>query len=68
MNKRKLTLDYSKITNIKVDGIHTWDYPDFVDAYIADATYDGRPMTEEELDVINEDSSFVYECVTEKLY
>jgi len=49
MNK----LDYSKIDNIKVDGIDYSDYPDFCDAYIASADYDGRAMTDEELDLLN---------------
>lgn len=65
----KLTaLDYSKIEDIEVDGINTRDYPDFCDAYIASATYKGREMTESELDRLNEDSSFVYDCVQERLY
>jgi len=59
MNK----LDYSKIDNIKVDGIDYSDYPDFADAYIASADYDGRAMTDEELDLLNEDSDFVYSAL-----
>lgn len=61
-------LDYSKIEDIEVDGIDTKDYPDFCDAYIASALYKGRKMTESELERLNEDSAFVYECVLEKLY
>jgi hypothetical protein len=59
MNK----LDYSKIDNIKVDGIDYSDYPDFCDAYIASADYDGRAMTDEELDLLNEDYDFVYSAL-----
>ncbi len=66
---RHLTrLDYSKIDSIEVDGIDTRDYPDFCDAYISYAEYKGKPMTDAQLDRLNEDSSFVYECVQEKLY
>jgi hypothetical protein len=62
-----------KFVDIEVDGIDYGDAPDFCDAYICSATAvleDGttRYATEEELYELNEDSSFVYECVTEKLY
>ena len=40
-------MDESKITNVVLDGIDTNDYPDFADAYIVSADYDGREMTEE---------------------
>lgn len=61
-------LDYSKIDDIEVDGIDTRDYPDFCDAYIAYATYKGKPMSESQLERLNQDSDFVYQCVTNKLY
>ena len=61
-------MDYSKIINIKVDGIDFNDYPDFCDAFIASADYDGKPMTDEQLDEINEDTEFVYECVQNYLF
>lgn len=61
-------LDYKKIDNVQVDGIDTNDYPDFCDAYILDADYDGVPMTEEQLNEINEDRDFVYECVQNYLF
>lgn len=63
-----MKLDYNKITNIVVENIKDWDYPDFVDAYISSADYDGREMTEDELNTLNEDSNFVYEQVLEYLY
>lgn len=61
-------MDYSKITNIEVDGIDFNDYPDFVDAYIYSAEYNGVEMTEEQLDELNEDSEFVHDCVYNQLY
>ena len=60
-------IDYKKITNIEIEGIDTNDYPDFVDAFISSADYEGVAMTEGELDEINEDGSFVYECVIDKV-
>ena len=64
----ELKLDYSKISDVEVDGIDTRDYPDFCDALIVSAFYNGRPMTDEELDEINECYDFVYECVQNHLY
>jgi len=61
-------MDYSKIDNIEMDNVHTWDYPDFTDAFISSADYDGVPMTDEQLEEINEDFSFRNECVENYLY
>tara|TARA_R110000823_G_scaffold315684_1_gene449688 strand:+ start:4152 stop:4343 length:192 start_codon:yes stop_codon:yes gene_type:complete len=58
-----MKIDFSKITNIEVDGIDTKDYPDFCDAFISSADYDGVEMTDEQLDEINEFGDFLYECV-----
>ena len=55
-----INLDYAKISDVEVDGIDTADYPDFCDAFIAYAEYDGKEMTDEQLDTLNEDSDFVY--------
>lgn len=61
-------MDYSKISNIEIDGINPRDYPDFADAYILSADYDGEPMTEEQLNEINRDSDFVYEQVIKFIF
>ena len=65
MSKMKTTLtlinlimDYKLIDNVEVDGIDTTDYPDFCDAFIASADYDGKQMTDEQLAEINEDRDF----------
>ena len=63
-----IKLDYSKISNVKVEGIDMADYGDFCDAYIESADYDGREMTDEELEVLTEDSQFVNEAVFAQLY
>ena len=60
-------MDYKKIENIEIDGIDTKDYPDFCDAYIVSADYDGVPMTEEQLDEINDDGDFQHECIMNDL-
>lgn len=61
-------LDYSKIDNIDIDGIDYNDYPDFCDAFICSADYDGKPMTSEQLDSINDDDGYRYEAVMDHIY
>ena len=58
----------TKIDNIEVDGIDTKDYPDFCDAYIVSADYDGKTMTDKQLDEINEDGDFQHECIMNDLH
>lgn len=65
---KKIELDYSKIEDVEVDGIDTKDAPDFCDAFISSATYKGRDMAETELDVLNQDSDYVYRKVEERIY
>jgi hypothetical protein len=55
-----MKMDYKKIDNIEIDGIDTKDYPDFCDAYISSADYNGVPMTDKQLDELNEDGDYVY--------
>jgi len=55
-------MEYRKIDNIELDGVSTRDYPDFCDAFIVSADYNGKPMTDEQLDEINQDGAFVQEC------
>ena len=61
-------MDYSKITEIEVDGIDHSDFPDFVDAFIANAYYNDVEMTEMQLEELNEDSDFVYECTLDSIF
>ena len=63
-----MEIDYSKISNVEVDGIDTSDYPDFSDAFISYAEYDGEEMSEEMLEELNNDGSYVYEQVEKYIY
>ncbi len=39
-----------ELINIEFEDVHSWDYPDFCDAFISYAEHkDGTPLTEEEL-------------------
>lgn len=66
--EEELKLDYSLISDVEVDGIDTSDYPDFCDAFICSASYDGREMTDAELDQLNDDGDFVYQAVQDYLF
>lgn len=61
-------MDYTKIDNVEVDGIDYNDYPDFCDAYIVSADYDGSEMSEDELELLNEDRDFVYGSVLKHFF
>ena len=63
-----MNIDFTKIDNVQVGGIQGWDAPDFCDAYIESCDIDGIPATDEQLDLINNNSDFVYEKVMKTLY
>lgn len=63
-----MKLDYSKIDNVVMMDVHGWDYPDFCDAYVQSADYDGRAMTDEELAALNDDKDFVSQQAHESLH
>ena len=61
-------MDFAEIDNIEFDGIDWEDYPDFVDAYIVSADYQGIPLTDDQIEELNEFSEFVYEKLQAKLF
>jgi len=63
-----MRIDYKLIEDVQVEGIDYADYPDFCDAFIASAIYDGKPMSDEMLDELNEDYDFVYESITNYIF
>ena len=63
-----MKLNYDAIDSITFDGIDHNDYPDYCDAYIDGAYYEGREMTQEELDVLNEDRDFVMKELMSHLF
>jgi len=56
-------IDLTKVDNIELQDIN--DYPDFADASILSADYNGIPMSDEQLTVLNDNSQFIYESVIE---
>lgn len=61
-------LSTKNVDNIEWDGIDHRDHPDYCDAYIIAADYNGRPMTEDELDHIMEDTDWKYDALMSHLY
>ncbi len=60
-----MNIDIKKIDNMEFEGVDFKDYPDFVDAFLVAADYDGKEMTEEQIDYINDE---YYEFVNEQVY
>jgi hypothetical protein len=49
--------------------IDTSDYPDFCDSHFVEAHWiDGTTLTDEELESLTNDSSYLYECIEGQLY
>ncbi len=61
-------MELDKISNIKLGGIDTNDYPDFCDAYIVSAEIDGVELTDAEIEELNCNNKFVYDCVLKHLF
>ena len=63
------TLNLSKISNITCEDVERVDYPDFSNSWISAADYGKRPMSEDELGILNDKyPDYVYEKVIESLY
>lgn len=56
--------DYTKIY-VEIEDIDGRDYPDFCDAFVAYAEYDGVEMTDEQIEMLSGD--FVHEQIFDKL-
>lgn len=55
--------------SVELDGIDMNDYPDFCDAFVTYAeSVDGVPLTEKELEELNQDSELVQELVYAHLH
>lgn len=63
-----MNIDFTQIDAVEVADVDMRDYPDFCDAYIEYCEINGVEATEEQLEVINDNSEFVYEEVQKYLF
>ena len=58
----------SELHNVELDGVDTRDYPDFANAFLQDAMYEGRWLSEYQINEINDkDSDWVHAKVHNNL-
>lgn len=60
-----MQINLSQIENMEFEGVDFSDYPDFVDAFLVSAEINGRDLTEEEIDYLNDEH---YEFVNESVF
>lgn len=68
INTKPINMDYTKIDNVKLEDVDRNDHPDYCDAFIVSADLDGVPMSEEQLNKINEDNEFIQQKVHDHLF
>jgi len=57
-----MKIDITQISDIDWDGVDYYDYPDYCDAFIISATYKGREMKSDEIDMLmDEYPGFCYD-------
>lgn len=61
-------MDLKKVDNIHIDGIDHSDYPDYSDAYISSADFDGRQMTEIESEYLNGQTDMIRRIINELFF
>ena len=60
-----MKLNLAQIDNMELEEVDFSDYPDFVDAFLTAADYNGKELTEEQIDYINDEH---YEFVNESVF
>ena len=60
-----MQVNLSQIENMEFEGVDFSDYPDFVDAFLVSAEINGRDLTEEEIDYLNDEH---YEFINERVF
>lgn len=64
-----MEIDFNLIEDVELDGVNYADYPDFSDAYICGGIYNGKPMSDEMIDELNDNhSDYVYQCVIDSIF
>ena len=61
-------LDLGKIDNVVIEGVDHKDAPNYSDAFVVSADYNGVEMTEDQLtDLLDNYSDFVHDMVLESI-
>ena len=60
-----MQINLSQVENMEFEGVDFSDYPDFVDAFLVSAEINGRDLTEEEIDYLNDEH---YEFINERVF
>ena len=64
-----MNLPEIKISSIEIEDLDPRDYPEFSDAYISYAeSVDGVALTEEQLDILNQDSELVHSVAWDRMH
>lgn len=61
-------MNTEKIDNVEIEGIDFKDYPDFCDAFIVSADYNGIPLTDDEINKLNDNSEFIHEKIFDQMH
>jgi len=68
---KRVPLDINLVNfdTFEVEDVDRKDYPDFCDAFIGYAEFNnGTPLSDNELDELNEESEIVYEAAYDSMY
>ena len=69
MNDLIKNFNLDLVDNVDIEGVDMAHYPDFCDAFISAADYDGKPMTEGQIIQMEEDyTDWRYEQIENSLY
>tara|TARA_R110000765_G_scaffold28163_1_gene68052 strand:+ start:2626 stop:3291 length:666 start_codon:yes stop_codon:yes gene_type:complete len=69
LKNNNMKFDLNLVENVEIEGVDMADYPDFCDAFIVAADYDGVPMTEDQILELEENyPDWKYEQVENSLY
>lgn len=63
-----MNIDLKKVDNIVFDGINHSDHPDYSDSYIVSADYNGEPMTDEQIEWLNDQDEWKLEKLMNKIF
>jgi len=61
------TFEGKTIDDYTIEGVDHGDCPDYCDAFVMEASFESRKLTDKELDRLNDDSQLLFEMLWESL-